>query len=188
MLASGGQGALVGLDHRHVAFAQGLQVGLGCRVGVHAVVHRRRDQARCGAGEEGGGEHRVGDPIGQLRQGVGGGRGDYVGVAVGRKLEVADRVVLGGGVAREGAAQRVALELGDQHRGACNAFEGGGADEAGGALGHQHADAVPRLGRQAHQFERLVGGDPSAYAHQDSGHCFSLVRRAGGAVTSGTRI
>ena len=45
-------------------------------------------------------------------------------------LEVADRVVLGRGVAREGAAHRVALELVDQHRRADDPLERGGADEA----------------------------------------------------------
>ena len=45
-------------------------------------------------------------------------------------------------VAGEGAAHRVALELGGQHRGADDALEGGGADEAGRRLGHQHPHAV----------------------------------------------
>ena len=95
VLAARGEGALLGLDHVDAALAQGRQVGLGRRIGVHAVVHRRRDQARRRAGEEGGGEHRVGDAGGQLGERVGRGRGDQVGVAVGGQLEVADRVVLG---------------------------------------------------------------------------------------------
>ena len=43
------------------ALAQGRQVRLRRRVAVHPVVHRRGDSARRGAGEERGGEHRVGD-------------------------------------------------------------------------------------------------------------------------------
>ena len=52
MLAPRGEGALVGLDHGDAALAQGREVCLGRRVGVHAVVHRRRDEARRRAGEE----------------------------------------------------------------------------------------------------------------------------------------
>ena len=96
------------------ALAQRRQVRLGRRVGVHAVVHRRGDQARRRAGEEGGGQHRVGDAGGQLGDRVGRGGGDQEGVAVGGQLEVADRVVAGLAVAGEGAAHRVALELGDR--------------------------------------------------------------------------
>ena len=130
-LAARGELALLGLDHLDPALAQGRQVGLGGGVGVHAVVHRRRDQARRRAGEEGGGQHRVGDAGGQLGDGVGRGRRDEEGVAVGGQLEVADRVVAGLALAGEGAAHRVALELGDQDRGADDPLEGGGADEAG---------------------------------------------------------
>ena len=94
-LAARGELALVGLDHLDPALAQRRQVRLGRRVGVHAVVHRRRDQARRRAGEEGGGEHRVGDAGGELGDRVGRGRRDQEGVAVGGQLEVADRVVAG---------------------------------------------------------------------------------------------
>ena len=188
VLAARGEGALVGVDHGHAALAQGRQVGLGGGVGVHAVVHRRGDQARRRAGEERGGDHRVGLAGGELGDRVGRGRGDEVGVAVGGQLEVADRVVRGSGIAGEGAAHRVALELGEQHRGADDALEGGGADEAGRALGHQHANAMAGSRRQAREFKRLVGGDPSAYAEQDSGHGCSLVRLRRSALRSGTRI
>ena len=91
---------------------------------------------------------------------------------------MADRVVLGARVAGEGAAQRIALELGDQHRRADDPLEGGGTDEAGGALGHQHAHAVAGDGRQARELQRLVGGDPTTHSKQDSGHRFLLRLRA----------
>jgi hypothetical protein len=51
-LAPRGEPALPRLDHLDAALAQGRQVGLGRRVGVHAVVHRRGDKARGAAGEE----------------------------------------------------------------------------------------------------------------------------------------
>ena len=70
---------------RIAALAQRRQVRLGRGVGVHAVVHRRSDGARRGAGEEGGGEHRVADPRGELRDRVGRRRRDEVGVGVARR-------------------------------------------------------------------------------------------------------
>ncbi len=142
MLTARRQGALLRLDYLHPALAQGRQVRLRRRVGVHAVVHRRRDQPRGGTGQEGGCQHRVRDPSGELGHGVGGGGSDQVGVAVGGQLEVPDRVVLRARVSGKAAAQRIPLELGDEDGGADDALEGGGADEAGRPLGHQHPHAV----------------------------------------------
>ena len=49
-----------------------------------------------------------------------------------------------------------------------------------GALGHQHPHAMAGDRRQPGQLQRLVGGDPAAYAEQDSGHRLPPgVRRAG---------
>ena len=109
----------------------------------------------------------------QLGDRVGRGRGDEEGVAVGDQLEVADRVVLGLRIAGEGAAHRVALELRDQDRRADDALEGGGADEAGGRLGHQHPHPVAGDGSEPGELQRLVGGDPTADAEQDPGHLSS---------------
>src|SRR5262249_47252535 len=71
--------------------------------------------------------------------------------------------------------------LGDENRGADDPLEGGGADEPFGVLGHQDPDAVPRESRKTRKFKRLVGGDPTAYAEQDSGHretsCLAPPRR-----------
>ena len=78
----------------------------------------------------------------ELGEGVGRGRRDEVGVAVGGELEVPDRIVRGRGVPGEGAAHRVALELRGQHRGADDSLEGGGADEATGRLGHHDPHAM----------------------------------------------
>ena len=151
VLAARGELALLGLDHLDPALAQRRQVRLGRRVGVHAVVHRRGDEPRRRAGEEGGGQHRVGRARRELGERVGRGGRDQIGVAAAGQLEVADRVVAGLLFAGEGAAQRVALELGDQHRGADDPLEGGGADEAGRGLGHQHPHAVARPASPAGQ-------------------------------------
>ena len=161
VLAARGEEALVGLDHLHPALAQRRQVGLGRGVGVHAVVHRRGDQSRRRAGEEGRGQHRVGEAAGQLGDRVGRGRGDQEGVAARGQLEVADRVVaLDPGLAGEGAAHRVALELGGEDGRADDPLEGGGADEAPGVLGHQDPDAVAGQRCEARELERLVGRYP----------------------------
>ena len=82
------------------------------------------------AGEEGGGDHRVRDPGGELGDRVRRRRSDQVGVRVGDHLEMADRVVLGHGIAREGAARRIALELVDEDRRSDDPLERGPADEA----------------------------------------------------------
>ncbi len=170
-LAARGELALLGLDHLDAALAQRRQVGLGRRVGVHAVVHRRCHQARRRAGEEGGGQHRVGGagwPAWRScwpRRARPGRRRSGRPARGGRSGRGAACVLAG-----EGAAHRVALELGDQDRGADDPLEGGGADEAGRGLGHQHPHAVPGERRQARQLERLVGGDAAADAKKESGH------------------
>ena len=71
-----------------------------------------------------------------------------------------------------GAAQRVAAELVDQHRGAGDPLERRRADEPCGGVGHRHPDAVAGLRRQPGELDRLVGGDPAADADQDSCHGF----------------
>ena len=170
-LAARGEEALARLDHLDPALAQGRQVGLGGGVGVHAVVHRRGDEPRRRAGEEGGRQHRVGEAARQLGERVGRGGRDEEGVAVGGQLEVADRVVaLLPGFAGEGAAHRVALELGGEHRRADDPLEGGGADEALGVLGHHDPDTVAGERCQARELKRLVGRYPSADTQQQPGH------------------
>ena len=97
---AGGERTLLRLDHGDPALTQRRQVRLGRGVAVHPVVHRRSDEPGGGAGEERGGEHRVGDPGGELGDGVGRRWSDQVGVRVGDHLEVADRVVRWDGIAR----------------------------------------------------------------------------------------
>ena len=86
------------------------------------------------------------------------------------QLEVGDRVVVGRGVAREGAAGGVGLELVHQHRGAGDPLERRPSDEieAGGRLHHPHR--VARLGGQPHQLDGLVGRDATGDAEQQAGH------------------
>ena len=123
------------------------------------VVHGRREHQRPRVGQRGTGEQVVGQAAGQLRKRVGRGRRHAQHVAAAHQLEVRDRVVVGRGVAREGAAGGVALELVHQHRRAGHALEGRLAHElqAGGRLDHAHG--VAGAGGQPDQLHRLVGGD-----------------------------
>src|ERR1700761_1404589 len=82
------------------------------------------------------------------------------------------------GVAGEGAAHRVALELGGEHGRADDPLEGGGADEALGVLGHHYPDAVTGQRRQARELERLISRYPSADTQQQPGHLELLRSRA----------
>ena len=91
----------------------------------------------------------------ELGDRVGRGRGDQVGVGVADDREVADRVVVGGRVARERAAHRVALELVDQHRRADDALERRGADEPA---------ARPASSARARRDRRVVASRASSSA------------------------
>ena len=85
-------------------------------------------------------------------------------VAAAHQLEVGDRIVIGRGIAGEGAAGGIGLELVDQHRRAGHALEGRPADElqARGRLDDPHR--VPGGGGQAHDLDGLVGRDPAGDA------------------------
>jgi hypothetical protein len=110
------------------------------------------------------------------------GGSDQVGIGVLGELEVPDRVVAQGLsaaprrgrpqnlVAWKGSAGRVTLELVGEYGGADDSLEGRGADEATGGRRHHHTDAVPGLGREARQLERLVGGNPAADPEEDPAH------------------
>ncbi len=85
------------------------------------------------------------------------------------ELEVAERVVVGRALVGERAAGGVALELVGEDGRAGERREGRGADEPLGGRGLDDPHGMPGLRRQAHDLERLVGGDPAADAEQDSG-------------------
>ena len=163
-LAARGELALLGLDHLDAALAQGREVRLGRRVGVHAVVHRRGEQPRRGAGEERGGEHRVGGAGGELGDRVGRGGRDEEGVAAGGQLEVADRVV--GGCSSPGKAPRSGSRSNSEMRTGAPTMPSKEAAPtkrvAVSVITHPHAVAGER--RQPGQLERLVGGDAAADA------------------------
>ena len=169
-LAAGGEAAGLRLHDRQAPRAQRSDVGLRGRVVPHAVVHGRGDDHRARRGEGGAGQQVVGEATGQLRERVRGRRRDEVHVGVGHELEVAERIVGRGRVAREGPAGRIALELVDEDRRAAQRRERRAPDEALARRRLHDAHGVPGAGRQAHELERLVGGDAAAHSEQDPGH------------------
>ena len=74
--APAGQPARGGGDDLPPIAAQQIQVVLGHRVLIHLGVHGRSDQLGAGTGQHCGGEHIVGQPVGQLGAHIGGGGGD----------------------------------------------------------------------------------------------------------------
>ena len=77
----------------------------------------------------------------------------------------------------------IALELVGEDRRAGERREGRGADEPLRRRGLDDPDRMPRLRRQAHELERLVGGDPPGDTEQDSGQ---LPSSPGTGPTSGS--
>ena len=74
--SAAGQPARGGGDDLPPIAAQQIQVVLGHRVLIHLGVHGRSDQLGAGTGQHCGGEHIVGQPVGQLGAHIGGGGGD----------------------------------------------------------------------------------------------------------------
>ena len=149
-------------------------------VGVHAVVHRRGDGARRRAGEEGGGQHRVADPGGEL--------GDACSPRPGRRGRRRRwRRARGGRSGRAPAARRrgrrrAAGRARTRRRapGAPTMPSNEAAPTKRPAVGVISTRTPwPALGRQARELERLVGGDAAAHAEQDPGHGLDRTPGAG---------
>jgi hypothetical protein len=165
-----GQRAGAGVDDRDPAVAQQREVRLGRGVLPHVVVHRGRDEHRAAGGQRGAGEQVVGQPVGELGDGVGRGRRDQVGVGVAHELQVGGRVVARWLLIGKRAPGGVALELVGEDRGAGQRREGRGADEPLRRGRLDRPDGMTGLGGQAHDFQRLVGGDAPTDAEQEARH------------------
>ena len=121
-------------------------------------------------GERGARQQVVGEAGGELGDGVRRGRRDDEDVRVADELEVAERVVVGRADRRGRRRARGRARTRREDRRAGQRGERRGPDEAlrGGRLDDPYGVACG--GRQAHELERLVGGDPAADAEQDPGH------------------
>ncbi len=115
-----------GLDHLIAEALQLLQVVLDDGIEEHLGVHGGGDDLMAGAGHDSGGQHVVGQTVGNLADDVGGGRGDEHHICPFSKGNVLDAVLE---VSVEGIHQ--ALVAGE-------GLEGDGIDKIGGVGGHQH--------------------------------------------------
>ncbi len=150
-----------GIDHLHAARAQRLEVLHHGRMLEHVGVHRRREQHRR---PRGGVERRqeiIREAVGELGDGVRGGRRHHEQVDVRR-----DRDVLDVGI-------RAGLPLIGDHLPARDGFEGQRPDELPGRLRHHRHHVVAVLLKPARDLDGLVGPDPAAHAQCNQRHRMS---------------
>ena len=161
-----GQFAGAGLDDANAALAQRFEIGLGGGMVPHVHVHRGSDQHRRIGGQVHGGQKIVGDAVRKFGQDVGGGRRDHQRLGPLRLADVLDGGIVGAfggaGLIPQAGDDLVAGERGKGER----------LHKLRGRLGHHHVH-FERLALQfAHQFRRLVRGDPARYAY---GYSHSLI-------------
>ena len=157
-----GQRTVDRADHLRAALAQQGDVGLGGRMQPHAVVHRRADRQRRGAGR-----HRVltviGVALGQPREQIGGTWGDHDAIGPARQFDMAHGL-FGGAVPQRGAG-RLPGQRTEAER----------SDELLGTGSHRHLHLGTGVAQAPHQFQGLVGRDPASDAQQQ----FLTFQRAG---------
>ena len=142
-----GQQPGAGGDHGKAVVFQRFQIVLGDGVFQHVGVHGRSHQLGAGGGQRHGGQHIIGQAVGQLGQHVGGGRGDQHQVGgVGQRHM--GHVVLEIAVKGVHDAPAVGQRLKHQRR-----------DELGGVFGHQHMHVGPHLDQRMGHIGHFVCGD-----------------------------
>ena len=155
-----------GRDDGRTAFAEGVEVAPGRRVGQHVGVHRGRDEGRGPDGEVEGGEEVVGEAERQAGDDVGGGGGHHEDVGLLGERDVADAAGgvgsggvgrFGGGVGKQVFEDRLAGDGGERERG----------DELAGGAGQDDLDPEAALPEGPHQVRRLVGPDAPGDAEDD---------------------
>ena len=161
-----GERADLRTDDGDASRPQPLQVGLGLGAGVHLVVHRRRDQHRCGAGEQQRGEDVVGQALRHAGDEMRGGRRHDDEMGVLRQADVRERPSR--------------LPEGGQDRAPGQRLECGGADELGGAAGEDDVHPGSGLGQAAGEQAALIAGDPARHAENDVPAAPHLRPRSGG--------
>ena len=118
-------------------------------------VHGRGHQLGAGGGQGDGGEHVIGQAVGQLGDDVGGGRRDEHEVGGVGQRDMGHIVLE---IAVEGIDDAAAVGEGlkDQRR-----------DELGGVSGHEHMDIRPALGQRMGHIGHLVSRDAAGDAQHD---------------------
>ena len=156
-----GQQPGAGGDHGKAVVFQRFQIVLGDGVFQHVGVHGRSHQLGAGGGQRHGGQHIIGQAVGQLGQHVGGGRGDQHQVGgVGQRHM--GHVVLEIAVKGVHDAPAVGQRLKHQRR-----------DELGGVFGHQHMHVGAQLDQRVRHVGHLVGGNAAGDAQHNG---FALQR------------
>ncbi len=146
-----------GADHAHAVGPQRRDVALRRRVGPHLPVHRRGDDDGAGRGEVAGGQQVVGEPLGEPGQRVGGRRVDPEHVRPARERDVGLGVDALPHLGADGVA-------GDP-------LEGRRTDHRQGAPGRDDVDVRAGAHEQARDEHRLVRGDATGHAQQDTASC-----------------
>ena len=158
--------AVGGVDDRHAVGAEGRHVALRGCVAPHVVVHRRGDEHGAPGREHDGGEHRVAEAAGQLRERLRRGRRDDHAVGPQAELDVLRPGRLRRARLGEQLAQHLALR---QRRNRQR------RDKAGRRRRHHRLDLRPGTDEPPHQVGRLVGGDAPRDAEDD---LFAVERHA----------
>ena len=135
--------------------AQKRQIVLGHRVFKHVGIHGGGDELGAAAGENGGGEHIVRQPVGQFRANIGRGRGDDHKISPFRQ---SDMLHLMGEIPVEGVHHRPA---------AGELLESQGCDELGGVFGHDDLHRGVLLDKGGGQRGGFIGGDSAGNAQKD---------------------
>ena len=159
-----GQVPRLGLHHEGAASPNPREVFLDLRLGPHGVVHGWRQHQRAARGQHGGAHDVVGAALGELGDGVGGGRRQQQQLRPVAQLDVR----LGFGARRPEV---------DEHRVAGDPAEGGRAYEAASGGRHGHPHGAARLGHGGGQVGQLVGGDAARH-QQPYAEAADLAREA----------
>ena len=152
---SAGQKAGIGLYEFPPVRFQLLQIPLGGRVFIHMGIHGRSHKLGTGAGQGSGREHVVSEPVCELRDDVGRGRGDDEDVRLFRQGDVFNLI---GVLAVEGVRYGPVLRQG---------VEGQWGHEPGGILRHDDIDISSLLHEGRSQFTGLVGRNSARDAEQN---------------------
>ena len=138
-----------GLEDAEAIAAQGLQIFLGGGVFQHGGIHGRGHQLGAPGSQHRGGEHVVGQTVGQLGNHVGSGRGNENHVCrlgQGHMGHVILKIPV------EGVHNAAVVGQG---------FKGQGRDEVGGILGENAVNLRPGFAQGTGHIGHLIGGDSS---------------------------
>ena len=148
--------AFTGTQHRHTPVEQRQHVRPGRARVPHLPVHRRREHQRRGRRQAQGGEEIVGEPVGEPREHVGGGRRDEHQICPPGELDVAHPGL--GLLVEQLAVHRVGGER----------LEGQRGHELPGRRGHHDPHLEIPVPQPSNQVGSFVGRDAAGDTKHDS--------------------